>query len=1052
VKNPTLSELRQQAEQDSRRWQRWCLWGAGVFVFWIVVGFFLAPPILRGQLEKKLSATLHRPVAVGEIRLNPLTLSVTVESFAITEPSGAPFIGWQRLFVNFDAFSFLLREWRFQDIALDGFFANVAVAKEGRLNFADLMESSSGAPGAKPSTSKAWPLLVRRLAINGSQLTYADASRAEPFSTDIGPTNVSLLNFSTGRPKQAPGEFTATTESGETFSWRGALSLAPLRSSGDVAFGKIALKKYAPFYADRVRFDLRDGRLDVALHYDFSIENGAPALRVSNGHVGLHALQIARRGESDPVIALNEIELTGLAATYPKLSAEVARVAVTGGSIIVRRDPDGIDLVRLLTPVAAATEAPPAVAVTLPSAAPVARLAPAPLDAKIAEIAVRDLVVTVEDRTTPRLARHELSELNCNLHNFSFANPEVPMPFGFSARLAPAGLIKVAGTLALAPLKAELGVELGNIMLSNISPYAESFVNLRIGKGRLSAALNLRVVLPKEEAPVLGAQGEVSVADFAAYDAASIDELAGWRSLAIKGIDYQSAPAKLMIGEIIWTEPSGHLIVNADGTNNLSLALQPQGAAVGAPSVAMPAAATAVAAKAHADEPIFIALERFVLEDAAFDFVDRTLQPNVRMALSKLSGQIDGLASSELARATVDLHGKVDGVAPVAVTGKINPLAAQAFTDLKVSMKKIELLPAGPYVGKFAGYELARGSLSLDVKCRVAQQKIDCANVVTIDQFTFGNTTGSPDATKLPVRLAVALLRDTSGRIMIDVPVRGRLNDPDFRVGRVVLRVFTNLLAKAATSPFSLIGSLFGAEKDQDLSFLLFAAGEAEPVNEEEVKKLDVVAKALLGRPTLQLELAGGYDRVADGPALRELALEKQMRNLVWADRRQMEPEITLDQIQLDPVQKAGMVRRFYYKTFPKEAPRRTWFNAAADDSGRSSVSAQRGDLGSLTRRAKAKVSLPPPTPKKPTAPEPGETVTPTPGPKTLTVEGMKARLLEKAVVDEEAFRQLAAERASAVREYLVTQGQVPAERISLVAATADAPLALGTRVELRLK
>jgi len=1036
------------------RWLRGLLWGAVFFVSWCVLGFFVAPPILRGQLEKRLSEQLHRHVTIGKVQLNPLTLSVVIESFSVAEPAamGGQFIGWRRLFVNFDAFSVLFREWRFQAFELDGFSGQIAVAKNGQLNFGDLLTSLGGASSAAPKVdAKPWPVLVGRMAITNARLAYSDASRTEPFTTVFGPTSFSLRNFHTGGANQAPGEFAATTEAGETFAWKGELRVAPLRSSGRVELGKISLKKYTPFYSDRVKFDLKDGWLGMALDYEFEDKDGKPSLRIANGHAILESLQIAKRGASEPVIALNQVELVGLAATWPTISAEVARVAVTGGSVVVQRTAEGIDLVDLLMPVVAG--APPAVTLAPESAT---ALAPAaePLNIDVAEISIRELAVTVEDRSTPRLARHELTELTCDLRNFSLANPAVMMPFGFKAKLAPEGGIHAAGTISLAPLKADLALELNAVSLASLSPYAETFVNLRIGKGRLTTALNLRLELPVGSAPVIAAQGDVNVDEFAVYDAASVDEIARWSSLTVKGIEYSSAPAKLMISEVTWVEPTGHLIVNADGVTNFALALKPaDAAAVRTPGVKLP---NALAARPAVDEPIFITLDRFVVEKAAMGFIDRSLQPNVYVSLNEISGVIEGLASSELARATVSLSGKVDGVAPVSVTGKINPLSAQAFTDLKVTMKAIELVPVGPYAGKFAGYELARGSLNLDVKCRVAQRKIDCTNVVTIDQFTFGNATNSPDATKLPVRLAVALLKDTAGRIVIDVPVQGSLDDPNIRSGRVIWRVITNLLVKAATAPFSLLGSLFGGEKGQDLSFLQFAVGAADPQDEAEVKKLDVVAKALLGRPTLNLEIVGGYDEVADGPALRELALENKMRNIIWADRRMVETELTLEQVQIDPVQKAGMIRRLYYKTYPSEKPRHASFGGG-EPSG--PVAGSRGNLGAFKRsettiskaRAVAKYIPLPDKNADPSLP-PENAPVELKSKATLTPEEMKARLLGELTLDDEAYRQLALERATAVRKYLVNTGQVPAERISLAGITEETPAAKGARVELRLK
>lgn len=1052
MKNPTLSELRKDSERESKRlsrWVRWLLWGGGVLAFWAVLGFFVAPPILRGQLEKRLSEQLHRRVTIGRVGLNPLTLSLSVESFAIAEPTGERFIGWKRLFVDFDAFSVLFREWRFQEIALDGFAGKVAIAADGRPNFADLLKTFGTPAKTEQPARKMWPLLIRHLAINNARLTYRDASQAEPFATEIGPTTVSLKNFQIGGPRQAPGEFTATTESGESVHWRGTLSLLPLWSAGDLTVSKIALKKYAPYYSKLVRFDVREGRLDLALHYDFSIVNGAPALRVSNGRLAIDLLQLAKRGEADPAVALKRIELTGVTATYPKISAEAARLEINGGSVYLQRTPSGIDLVDLLTPVL--PQAVPTVSIV---SAPASAGPATPIDAKVTEISIRDLAVTVDDLTTPRPARHELSGVTCDLRAFSLASLSAPMPLGFKAHLSPKGEIRAVGTVALVPLKTALAVELTNISLPKVSPYVESFANLRIVRGGLTVALTLQAEFPSSGAPIFAAQGDVNVEDFAVLDAASVDQMVGWRSFAIKGLDYASSPAKLMISEVDWVEPIGRVIVNADGSNNFEVAL-PLAGTTEPVRVAMPTAASGQRGEQVADS-MLMALDRFVLKGATFEFVDRSIQPNAQLSLNEMSGVVEGLASAELARATVDLKGKVNDSAPVSVSGKINPLSADAFTDLKVAMKGIGLVPVGPYSGKFAGYELAGGSLNLDIRCRVARRKVDCANVVTIDQFAFGNATNSPDATSLPVRLAVALLRDTAGRIVIDLPVQGSLDDPNFRVGRVVLRVLTNLLAKVATSPFALLGSVFGAEKDQDLSYQQFVAGDIAPLNESELRKLDVVAKALYGRPALLLDIVGGYDEVADGPALREQALEMEMRQLIWSDRRKLEPDLSLEQVQVDPVQKLGMVRRLYYIAFPGEKPRHIITTTTTRPN--TVVSGQRGNLGSFER---SKTTTTTSTTQKKMAPvisdgagvdvTDGKSPAPT-DKKPLTLEEMKAVLLERLTVDQEAYRQLAAQRAKTVYEYLAGTCQVPAERLTLVGATDETPAAKGTRVELRLK
>ena len=108
--------------------------------------------------------------------------------------------------------------------------------------------------------------------------------------------------------------------------------------------------------------------------------------------------------------------------------------------------------------------------------------------------------------------------------------------------------------------------------------------------------------------------------------------------------------------------------------------------------------------------------------------------------------------------------------------------------------------------GKYVGYRLSKGKLSFDLKYEVSQKQLEAENKVVVDQLTFGEKVDSPDATSLPVPLAVALLKNRKGRIDIDLPIRGDLKDPDFKYGKVVISTLLNLLTNIVASPFTLMG------------------------------------------------------------------------------------------------------------------------------------------------------------------------------------------------------------------------------------------------------
>ena len=199
------------------------------------------------------------------------------------------------------------------------------------------------------------------------------------------------------------------------------------------------------------------------------------------------------------------------------------------------------------------------------------------------------------------------------------------------------------------------------------------------------------------------------------------------------------------------------------------------------------------------------------LQGGTINFADRMIKPNVSATMNEVGGRVTGLMSDASTRADVDLRGKLSNQAPLTITGQINPLAGDLFADLKVSFIDIELPQFTPYSGKYAGYTIEKGKLTMNLSYLIDKRQLKAENKIFIDQFTFGEKVESEDATKLPVQLAISLLKDRDGRINLDIPVEGSLDDPKFRLGKVIWSVIVNLITKAVTAPFALLGALGGA-------------------------------------------------------------------------------------------------------------------------------------------------------------------------------------------------------------------------------------------------
>jgi hypothetical protein len=266
----------------------------------------------------------------------------------------------------------------------------------------------------------------------------------------------------------------------------------------------------------------------------------------------------------------------------------------------------------------------------------------------------------------------------------------------------------------------------------------------------------------------------------------------------------------------------------------------------------------------------------------------------------------------------VDIHGKADGVGPFSVTGKINPFSPTLKNDIKISLKGMDLTGVSAYSGKFAGYRIAQGKLNLELDYEITGTDLKSKNVITLDRFRFGEKVDSPDATHLPVKLGVAILKDRNGQIVLDVPVEGNLKDPKLRVSKVVWRAVKNILIKVATSPFSLLGAAFGGASEE-LGYQDFQPGSAE-LSKAGMEKLDALAKSLVEKPALGLEISGSVDRDADREGLQRAAIDRQIKQRVWAKMSKAEQARTnVEDIIVIPGKREKWIGKFYAEAVSKK-------------------------------------------------------------------------------------------------------------------------------------
>ncbi|ANN73723.1 DUF748 domain-containing protein [Bordetella bronchialis] len=474
-----------------------------------------------------------------------------------------------------------------------------------------------------------------------------------------------------------------------------------------------------------------------------------------------------------------------------------------------------------------------------------------------------------------------------------------------AAGLLGEGNLASQGSFTLQPLAVKASIDLSNLNVAQLAPYVASRLNATVRSIRLGAKGNVEFAAATNGGaagrPGNGAaspmkvtwKGAVDVDDLNLQDRVNRADFLAWRQLSLRNMAISLAGGKpdIDLGDVTLDNFYGNVLLNSQGQLNvLELVAEPGQAgrsitqdtpAPGAPPArttpaqsSRPVEDKPAAAKPASDMPN-IAVRSITLKNGRATFNDRFVRPNYTAELSAIEGSVSAVSSTDPKPAKVSIKGRVYRTAPLTISGIVQPFAKFLTLDIQASARGVDLPRFTTYSAKYVGYPIERGKLSMDVEYRIKNRQLQASNHVMLDQLTFGPKTDSPQATTLPVMLAVALLKDRSGNIDVNLPISGSLDDPSFSVGGIILRVIGNLVVKAVTSPFSLLASAFGG--GDELSYIAFAPGTST-LTDDGKEKLKKLAAALADRPSLKMDIAGRADPVSDEAGLRQAWVDTRIR------------------------------------------------------------------------------------------------------------------------------------------------------------------------------
>jgi len=885
-------------------------------------------------------------------------------------------------------------------------------AKNGEIDLQKLFTSSSSQEGSAKSPQRRegerpWLVTLRRLSVDQYAVRIDDQGPSQPTAILLERIKVRGENLSTGKNALGKLALSVWLDRTATLSTQAAVGIDPLRLEGSLEIKQIPFKPYAPYYRDRIRFDFESGELDLTSKYRYARKEKGDEISLSGLSLSLRQLRLKKRGEEEEFLNIPALALRNTSLDLNRKEITVGEFITQRGSILARRLKDGKLNFQTLLPEAERKEAKGEGSPGHPPVKPVeggTKEMEKPWIIRVGKISVDDYRMKAEDEAGAEPVVLGLEGIRLSAKNLSTVEGEkgeLSMALRFQER----GSVSFSGSIGISPLTADLKMNVSAVEIKPFQPYFTDKVRITVTDGRFSTTGDLSVRGEKEKGLQIAYKGSSALNHFASIDKAKAEDFLKWQSLSFEGLDVSYQPLRVKINGIALTDFYARVIIGPDGTLNLSQIMAKE-----EPSKERRASAQEgekgtqeAQGKGTAEEGPSskdIQIQTVTLQGGTVEFSDRSIKPEYGAKLVEIGGRVSGLSSEETSTADLDLRGKLEGSAPLEITGRINPLKKDLYVDLKVRFKDMDLSPVTPYAGKYAGYTIQKGKLSLDLQYLIDKRKLDSQNIIFLDQFTFGEKVESPHATKLPVKLAIALLKNRKGEIRLDIPVKGSLDDPKFSIGKIILQIILNLIAKAATSPFALLGAIFGG--GEELSYLEFDYGTAV-LTEANVKKLSTLIKALADRPGLKLDIEGHVDPERDREALIQYFFERKLKAQKLNEMvKKKLPPVPLDEVKIEAAEYAKYLKMAYKQ---EKFPKPTYILGIEKD---------------------------------------------------LPVPEMEKLMLTHIVVGENELRTLASQRALKVKEAILKSGEVESERVFIVEPKSLAPekkeKLKESRVELKLK
>lgn len=794
-------------------------WFAFFIVFYTIFGFIVIPWFVSNKAGPLIKERLGVHVEFGETKFNPYNFILSVNSVVLKDLDQKPVLGFKNIHINYDITALLFNTLLFKTIDIEAPELFIELEKDGKLNLTNILPPNPSFTEEKKGESTT-AIVLHKLSITDGTIRFSDIGKDKPFNLKLGPYNFKAHDISTKEGDLNAHNFRTQIDGGGEIFWEGGMRLSPLSLHGEVQVSNLNLPKFYSYALPDFDASLKSGTLSLRLPYQIDFKKEVQT-KINGADLTLNNIVFE---DEAPLADISQIKLDGFYLTLPKQEIEIDNFSIKDSNIQVVLDES--QNINLITAFQNRTNTDESNSTNNSK----------PWSFLLHNFDLSKTNINLQDKRKDFKAK--LTQASLHVKSIS-SEKSLPIEYKFSSIFNENTKLDFIGDVTQKPFIVSSAVNIGNLQLAHFVEYIKPFVTFDIQNADINIKADIKAEFDKSINFIIKADTSIEKLLINAEDG---KKLLTWEKLKLDEIKYQHKPMKIDIKDLKIDTPFIRMHINKDGSTSFSNLVKE----------------SKTTPKKEKSEPIKIRIGPMKLVNGAADFSDDSLPFPFATFIHNLHGDFSTLDFQTTTPMTINLSGEIEKYGYTNITGVLSPFNIKENASLDLLFKNINLNSLTPYSGKFIGYKIESGKLSMDLKYNIKDAKLIGDNKINIDTLTLGEKVDSPDAPNLPLEFAIALLKDSEGQIGIDLPVAGDINNPEFSYGSIIWGAVGNMITGIVTSPFRFLGSMLGIDGDS-LKSIDFDKGSYEVISTEH-EKLENLTKILSKRPALKLNIAGGYD------------------------------------------------------------------------------------------------------------------------------------------------------------------------------------------------